>query len=457
MSIENFNKTNPSDKDENGPSEFINPEEQKSFEKLRQQFALEISEKVDKFVASDDLINQIGEEQLKDSHIFNEVEEELSITKALTDLNNQAEALKNNTSFKLGFSDEDFKLIENKYGLKISNDNIREEPRSLFQKLSYFIKDKLDNSIKYDPNELEALIEVIKKNKPETKMFYEGQNDNVEMAKIDWIDNMSKRKDIFGCEYGKLSEYLEKISLLKTSNGFHEYAKLLKESLGNNDFRIDYEEGMPSIYGGTKWISMNPYLLTAKEDSKNWMERLFYHFGKINGNELAFLQTMLHEATHAVMMKKINNPKTKEEIQARDSLYSIYCYVISKAPEYNADKFYGLTNLDEFCAEYYTAGSIRGLVKQIEENNTEANYVHKSDYPEKMSQPPVKQAFEKVKRLLIKRKPSELKYSAGNMSQQIEESVRTLIGTSLEYNLKDESIDGMIMNLAAHGLAKNKK
>ena len=357
---------------------------------------------------------------------------------------------------KSRFSEQDFKLIEERFGVKITQDDIRRDPQVFFKRVLERISGKSNQEIKYSDAEIEALIHVARHNKTENQIFYEGQGQDLVKAKKEWVDDMVTSKDFLG-KIAKLSNYLKKISLLKTNNGYHEYASLLIEALNGRDVNVDHVCGMPSEFNGSKCVNLNPDLFTAKPDSKNFLERVFYHFAKILGNELAFVGTVLHEATHVLMMDKINNPKTPEEIEARDALYSIYSYVVSVAPKYDAEKFYGLTNLDEFCAEYYVAGKIRDLVKKIEANHSQDDFPSRNDYPETMVQPPMKLAFEKTKRILIKRSPNNLRFSAKNLSQRIEDNVRKLIGASLEYELKDESIDGMIINIAARALAKTKK
>lgn len=196
------------------------------------------------------------------------------------------------------------------------------------------------------------------------RVFYEGQ-DIENPKKSFWTKDLQKHKDfIFGMK-GSTGEYLDAIASLDETSPFSILAKKIKEIGDINNVRF-YTSKSHSGYGGA-FINVNSEIFDIADGTKKPKQAFLKKYVELFGAERYFVQTTLHECIHALVLSKINSPKSQRDRLIADQLYTVFNEVKKNTPEFKKTQ-YGFTNLDEFLAEFFTSAEFRNTVSGVNIN-----------------------------------------------------------------------------------------
>lgn len=205
------------------------------------------------------------------------------------------------------------------------------------------------------------------------RIFYAGQDLDNPHADL-WKKDLQKYKSPLLGVYGKTGDYLAQIAGLDENSSTSKIAKKIHDLGTINDLRLHVSDA-PSAYAGAFINIGDPFKIATGEKKLSKNQKYFKTFVDLVGPERRFVTTLLHESIHALVLYRLNSPKTPEDRLIADKLFTVFNAVKEKISPVER-KQYGFTDLDEFMAEFFTSGEFRKTVSNVlvDKKNLDKNY-----------------------------------------------------------------------------------
>jgi hypothetical protein len=283
----------------------------------------------------------------------------------------------------------------------------------------------------------ESYLETNKEKLVADRIFYKGQNLEDTREQM-WTKELQSHKDsIFG-KVGRTGDYLEKIASLDPESPLCQLATRMHKTGLINDTRL-YVGDAPSGYSGY-FININsaPFSIASGKKQLKSKEAYLKKYIEYKGAEHYFVQTLLHEGIHALLLKRINSPKTSEDRLFADKIYTIFNEVKNSVPEWKK-KQYGFTDVDEFLAEFLTDGEFRNTVSGviIDRQKLDKNYFENFE-PKDFFRIKIRNILETVLRT---ENPADTTQLAGKSEEILRQTLQEMLGEDLVVDNLNASLE----------------
>ena len=210
------------------------------------------------------------------------------------------------------------------------------------------------------------------------RLFYKGQSLDNPHEDL-WTKELQKHKSPLFGNYGETGDYLGKIAGLDELSPTSNIAKKIYDLNIINSLRLNVSDAPSGYAGGFINISNLPFKIAKGEKKFTGNQEYLDKFVEIVGTERRFVTTVLHESIHALLLYKLNSPKTPEERLVADKLYTVFNEVKNAVSPIEQQQ-YGFTDLDEFMAEFFTNGEFRRIVSNITINKEKLDKNYHENY-----------------------------------------------------------------------------